>query len=89
MRIYYRGFTSLARRWTYGKPVGVRQDGPLNVGGLICHNRRSDLWIPEYLLEPEGRQIMAELKRGGRATAAPENTRKSVKEEVGSSHEEV
>jgi len=62
MRIYYRDFMTMARRWTYGKPVRVRRDGPMDVEGLVCRNLRSELWIPEYLLEPKGRQIMAKLK---------------------------
>ena len=64
-RIYYKDFATLARRWTYGKPVRVRRDAPMDVEGLVCRNLRSELWIPEYLLEPEGRQIMAKLKKGG------------------------
>ena len=64
-RIYYKDFATLARRWTYGKTVRVRRDGPMDVEGLVCRNLRSELWIPEYLLEPEGRQIMAKLKKGG------------------------
>ena len=79
-RIYYRDFEFLARRRTYGKPVGVRRDGPMDVEGLVCHNRKSELWITEYLLEPEGRQIMAELK-GTAALPPPENTKTSKEEE--------
>lgn len=61
--LYYRDFATGKLRRTFGKPVGVRRDGPLNAWGLVVQNRASELFIPEYLLEGAGRAWFNDLKR--------------------------
>ena len=61
--IYYKDFGTGKRRWTHGKPDRVERGGLMNCMGLVCKNKASEIWIPEYLLEPMGREILNSLQR--------------------------
>ncbi len=49
-------------RRTPAKPVGIRRDGPLNAWGRVLKNRRSEVWIPEYLLYGASRAYFNDFK---------------------------
>ena len=49
-------------RRTFGEPIGVRRDGPLNAWGLVVRCRRSELFIPQYLLEGASKAYFNDFK---------------------------
>jgi hypothetical protein len=49
-------------RRTFGKPIGIRRDGPLNAWGLVLQLKRSELFIPEYLLTGASRAYYLDFK---------------------------
>jgi len=61
--LHYRDIVTNRLRYTFGKPVAVRRDGPLNEWGLVCQNRASELWIPRYLLYGASEAWFDQLKR--------------------------
>jgi hypothetical protein len=48
--LYYKDIITGKLRRTFAQPVAVTCDGPLNAEGLLLRNRRSEVWIPRYLL---------------------------------------
>jgi len=61
--LYYKDLSTGKLRRTFGQPIGVRRDGPLNAWGLVIQNRSSELFIPEYLLYGASRTWFNEFYR--------------------------
>lgn len=60
--LLYKEFNSTRIKRTFGNPVAVRRDGPMNAWGLVIKNRCSELWIPEYCLVGASRAWFNTLK---------------------------
>jgi len=61
----YRDFLTKKIRWTWGKPTRICRDGPLAALGLEFQNEMSIIWIPEYLLVGDSRDLFNKMKEGG------------------------
>ena len=63
MKLYYKDIVAGKRRYTRAKPIRATQGGPLNVWGLYVVSKSFEMFIPEYLLEADGRELLEEMKR--------------------------
>lgn len=62
MKLYYKDFVTGKKRFTRGKPIEAMKGGPLQAWGLVVRTRSTTMFIPGYLLEPEGKEILEEAK---------------------------
>jgi hypothetical protein len=65
--IYYKDIVTGKRRWTYGTPCRVERGGFADCDGLVCRNKESEIWIPHYLLEADGKEILKRMKETAHA----------------------
>ena len=62
MKLYYKDFVTGKRRFTQGEPTKAMRGGILQAWGLAVQCKSSTMFIPEYLLEVDGRKILESLK---------------------------
>ena len=65
MKLYYRDFVTGKRRFTRAIPVKAIQGNIIKSWGLVVQSKSFSMFIPGYLLEAEGREILAKLRRRG------------------------
>ena len=62
MKLYYKDFVTGKRRFTRAKPTRAVKSGLIGAWGLHVQSKSFVMFIPEYLLEAEGKEILKTLR---------------------------
>ena len=63
MKLYYKDFVTGKRHFTQAKPTRAIKSGLMGAWGLHVESKSFAMFIPEYLLEAEGREILTSLRK--------------------------
>ena len=62
MKIYYKDIITGKRRFTRANPIRATRGGIVGAWGLHVKGKSFEMFIPEYILDAEGREILKSLK---------------------------